>query len=184
MKMKKYTNLFIFILILLTGLCPQVKAYDTYSLFDNMYNSTLIAQRKAIFKKTFSTLNQALMMGEALNDKLYSNFNDVWNIGIKEQLLNPKDITNGVILADSTYVTYSKTGKPCTKAPENEDYASKNTACAVLTIDTNGNKEPNALSTKQKINDRYTVLLYSNRVLTIPNYVEWSLLNEYKKRRY
>ncbi len=180
--MKNYTKLFLFILILITALYSRSLAYNTYSLFDD--TSIKEAQSKTMFKKTFSTLNQALLISEALDDKFYSNFNDVWNKGIKERLTNPKDIQNGIILADLTRVTYSKTGKSCIIAPKNENYASKNTACAVLTIDTNGNKEPNAMSSNQKINDRYTVLLYSDRILTIPNSVEWNLINEYKNKRY
>ena len=181
--MKNFIKIIFLLAIIIVGNNIQVGAYDTYNVFDEMYNSTLIAQRKANFKKSFSTLNQALMMSEALNDKLYSNFDDVWNKGILDRLANPKNIPNGVILADLTYITYSKTGKPCTKAPQNENSASKKTACAVLTIDTNGNKEPNTYSTNQKINDRFAVLLYSDRVLTIPNSVEWKLVNEYKNRR-
>ena len=177
--MKNYIKIFFITLILLSGTFFQTKAYD---IFSAMIDETRIQQSKACFKKTLATLNQALLMSETLNDKTYTNFNDVWNLGIKEQLANPKDIQNGVILADLTHVYYSKTGKLCTKAPD-EKYASKSSACAILTIDVNGLKEPNIQSSTQKINDRYTVLLYSNRVLTIPNSVEWNMINENKKRR-
>lgn len=171
--------------ILATIICfsALILSANAESLLENYLDTTLEntkqAQYKTMFKKGMSTICQALLMGAALNgddDKPSLSFDYLWNQYIIESLNNPKNITNGVILADGTSITYSKTGRPCTNAPENPKQASKNTACAVLMLDSNGQNAPNQFSSFEKINDRFLILLYRDKALPFPNSIEEKLL--------
>ena len=149
----------------------------------SLVNSTNNVKSKAIYKKTVATLSEALLMSEAINDKKYSKFDDVWNIAIKSNLMNPVDIPNGITLADGTEIRYEKLGNPCTDVPKDP---SAHTACAILTIDTNGfNKGPNLRTQRyngsaKNINDQFKVLLYSTNVTAEKDTPEYDIIQEYK----
>ena len=136
------------------------------------------AKNRAQYKKSLATLNQDLLMSEAMNDKTYSRADDVVNIAIKGSLSGSKDIPNGIIFADGSAIKYEKTGNPCKKtAPSNP---SANNACAIITIDTNGfdtppNKRVEKASGKG-VNDQFRVLLYSTTVIPEPGTVEDELI--------
>jgi type II secretory pathway pseudopilin PulG len=140
------------------------------------------AKNKAVFKKTISTLNQSMLMDKAISDKTYTKFYDVWNKSIKNQLLNPEDIENGIRLNDSTEIKYTKLSNTCNSINA-KDEISDRTACAVLTIDADGfNNGKNRLSTKNKINDQFKILLCSDTVTPAPNSIEDELIKGiYKK---
>ena len=129
-----------------------------------LISNTDSVKNRTCYKKTLATLNQALLMSEAINSKTYSRFDDVWNIAIKGNLANPQDIPNGLIMADGTEVKYERLGNPCVRLPKEP---SAHTACAILTIDTNGQKGPNKRTVKgstSQTNDQFKVLLYSTGV--------------------
>ena len=131
---------------------------------------TEIARNKAIFKKTFSTFNQAILMSNAISGKYYTKFDDVWNKSVKEQLSTYKNIDSGIILADLTEVKYEKINDICVKIPSKP---SEKTACAILTIDADGfGKGPNKYTVTDRTGDRFNILLYSDGVATIPNSAE------------
>ncbi len=143
------------------------------------------AKNKAIYKKSLATLNQALLMSEALNGKTYSRFDDVWTTSIKGQLNNPQDIQNGLIMADGTEIKYERLGNPCVQVPTEP---TKHTACAILTIDANGfAKTPNATTQRSEsgkyhdVKDQFKVLLYSNSVVPEKGSVEEEIVNEYRQ---
>ncbi len=146
-----------------------------------LISNTDNAKNKAVYKKSLATLNQALMMGEAQNGRLYSRFNDVWEKSIKDSLANLQDIPNGVIFADGTEVKYETLGNPCRRAPQ-DAYA--HTACAILTIDANGfAKGPNARTAKTtgkytRVNDQFKVLLYSDSVVPEKGSPEYDIIQE------
>ena len=141
------------------------------------------AKNRSQFKKTLATLNQALLMSEAMNDKTYSRADDVVNIAIKETLSGAKNIPNGVIFADGSAIKYEKTGNPCQKTAPSSPSA--HNACAIITIDTNGfNTPPNKKTekTSSRINDQFRVLLYSTVVIPEPGTVEDNIINEARSR--
>ena len=139
------------------------------------------AKNRSQYKKDIATLNQALLMSEAQNGKLYSRADDVVNIAIKGSLSGAQDIPNGIVLADNSSFTYQKTGTPCKRPPAEP---SAHTACAILTIDTNGfDKGPNKRTDKRpsgryasQVNDQFRVLLYSTSVVPENGTPEYDIL--------
>ncbi|MBQ8460627.1 zinc ribbon domain-containing protein [bacterium] len=140
--------------------------------------STEQARNKAIFKKTYSTFNQAILMDNAISGKYYTTFDDVWNKAIKGQLSRYQDIENGIVLADLTEVKYEKISGTCQRKPEK---ISEKTACAILTVDADGfNKGANKFSVGSRVGDRFNILLYSDGVETIPNTPEDRLIKKFE----
>lgn len=130
------------------------------------------SRNRSLFIKDLGSLNRALIVSEAKND-IYSSTDMVWNKGIKEQLIITKDIPDGIVLADLTEIKYQKLRNNCTRKPVNTSEINKQTACAILTIDTDGfEKGLNCQSEIDNIADRFTVLMYSDAVLPVPNSVE------------
>ena len=146
--------------------------------------STDEAKNKAVFKKTMSTLSQAMLMDKAISDKTYTKFDDVWNKSIKSQLPNPIDIENGIRLNDMTEIKYEKLSNTCNSIHDKKEISDR-TACAVLTIDADGfDKGQNRHSMHTGIHDQFKVMLYSDMVSPIPNTVEDELLKgTYKKNK-
>lgn len=140
--------------------------------------STDRVKNKTVLKKTYSTLQQALLMSEVINDKTFSSLDDVWNKAIKEQLVNLKDNGDIITLADGTDLKLVKISSTCKRAPKTEEVSEKN-ACGIITIDTNGfERGPNKTSVDSKNNiDRFTLLLYSNTVNPAYNSIEYKILN-------
>ena len=139
--------------------------------------STNRAKNKATFLKTYVTLNQSMLMDKAISDKSYTKFEDVWNKSIKNQLLNPEDIEHGIRLKDLTEIKYTKLNDNCKSIHEVKEISDR-TACAVLTIDTDGfNKGKNRQSENNDIQDQFKILLYSDTITTIPNSIENKLTN-------
>lgn len=111
------------------------------------------------FLKTISTLNQAQLMAMAKNDGEFTNSDDIWNKGIKENTAEVVDIPEGIRLSNGVEVKYEKLRESC--EPNYSKKASESTACAILTIDVNGfDKAPNKFGTSTKISDRFNVLMY------------------------
>ena len=139
------------------------------------------SKNKLIFKKSVATLNTALLMSEAKNERYYSRFDDVWEKAIKSNLLNPQDIPNGIIFADGTEIKYERLGNPCQRIPQNP---SVHTACAILTIDINGfKKAPNTRTAKTtgsytNVKDQFRVLLYSDITGIEKGTPEYDILKE------
>jgi|GEM_PF-2605642 len=127
------------------------------------------------FLKTISTLNQAQLMAMAKNDGEFTNSDDIWNKGIKENAAEVVDITEGIRLSNGVEVKYEKLRESC--EPNYSKKASESTACAMLTIDVNGfSKAPNKMSTSTKIADRYSVLMYPISVVPITGSEEEKIL--------
>lgn len=127
------------------------------------------------FLKTISTLNQAQLMAMAKNDGEFTNSDDIWNKGIKENAAEVVDIPEGIRLSNGVEVKYEKLRESC--EPNYSKKASESTACAILTIDVNGfSKAPNKMSTSTKIADRYSVLMYPISVVPITGSEEEKIL--------
>lgn len=145
-----------------------------------LISNTDMAKNRTIFKKSLSTLNQAVLMSNALNDgKEYTQFDDVWN-NAKKQLMNPVDLPNGVKFADGTEVLYNVLNPVCSSSPEDAAAIGEATACAVLTIDVNGfNNGEDKRSTgtnSQGVHDQFEVYLYQNVVSVKPGTPEYDLV--------
>lgn len=111
------------------------------------------------YLRTISTLNQAQLMAMAKNDGEFTNSDDIWNKGIKENTAEIVDIPGGIRLSNGVEVKYEKLRESC--EPNYSKKASESTACAILTIDVNGfDKAPNKFGTSTKISDRFNVLMY------------------------
>lgn len=150
-----------------------------------VYNTNK-AKFSAMYKKDLSTLNQALIMSEAINGKTFTSSDDVWNKAIKDNLIVDKEIPDGIRLADLSEIKYEKLRDNCSVSPEDKKNISPETACAILTIDVNGfDKEPNRASTVKSRADRYLVLMYSNTVVPAPNSEEDKILHNdlYKSKQ-
>ena len=127
------------------------------------------------FLKTISTLNQAQLMAMAKNDGEFTNSDDIWNKGIKENAAEVVDIPEGIRLSNGVEIKYEKLRESC--EPNYSKKASESTACAMLTIDVNGfSKAPNKMSTSTKIADRYSVLMYPISVVPITGSEEEKIL--------
>lgn len=151
-----------------------------------LINNTNEAKFSAMYKKDLSTLNQALLMSEAVYGKTFTSSDDVWNKAIKDNLIIDKEIPDGIRLADLSEIKYEKLRDNCSVSPEDPKNISEKTACANLTIDVNGfDKEPNRASTVKSRTDRYLVLMYSNTVVPVPNSEEDKILHNdlYKSKR-
>lgn len=134
------------------------------------------SQFRRKYLKTISTLNQAQLMSQAMNDEEFTNSDDIWNKGIKENTAEIVDIPGGIRLSNGVEVKYEKLRESC--EPNYSKKASESTACAMLTIDVNGfSKAPNKMSTSTKIADRYTLLLYPISVVPITGSEEEKILN-------
>lgn len=146
-----------------------------------LVNNTEKARNRMILKKSVSTLQQAMLISEVMNDKTYSNPNDVWNKAIKEQLVNLKDQGNVITLADGTGLKFQKISSTCNKAPADVDISEK-TACGVITIYANGyDKTQTKLPVDGRVSGQFTVLLYSNKVKPVYNSMEYKILNNLDK---
>jgi len=139
------------------------------------------ARNKAMFLKTTSNLIQSLLMSNALDDKYYNNFDELWEKGVKGNLNIASNLENGIKLADLTEIKYEKLNNTCKEFPTEYN---ENTACAILTIDVNGfDNGDNKLSYvtekgTQMIYDRFVLLLYPNTVAPYPKSLEDVLLNK------
>lgn len=135
------------------------------------------AGNKAAFKKSLSTLNQAVQMSQVLNDgPEYTQFDDVWG-NAKKQFMNSVDLPNGVKLADGTEILYKVLNPVCSESPD-ESNIGEATACAVLTIDANGfNNGENKRSTdSHNVHDQFEVYLYKNMVAVKPGTPEYDFV--------
>lgn len=140
-------------------------------------------KNKTILKKTVSELNQSILMSQAVDNKDYSTFDDIWTKRIKSNLLINSDIENGIRLNDLTEIKYNKLSDNCNAAPENP---TKETACAVLTIDADGFDKGQNKHTYESprgiiIKDQFDVLLYKNIVVPAINTAEYILILYSKK---
>ena len=178
------TWLIVLIVVALVGFCilPVIGIVAAMTI-PTLLADTDSARNKAAYKKSLATLNQSLLMGEAMNEKTFSRFDDVWDLSVKQYLLNLQDIPNGIKMNDGTEVKYEKTGNPCKR---NYGTPSVHTACAILTIDTNGfAKAPNKRTERttgkyNHVNDQFRVLLYSTTVAPEKGTAEDDIINEYK----
>ena len=133
------------------------------------------SQFRSKYLRTISTLNQAQLMAMAQNNGEFTNSDDIWNKGIKENTAEVVDIPEGIRLSNGVEVKYEKLRESC--EPNYSKKASESTACAMLTIDVNGfSKAPNKMSTSTKIADRYAVLMYPISVVPITGSEEEKIL--------
>lgn len=161
------------------GICGIVLAMILPSIMMN----TERAKYRALFKKELSVLNQSIQLSAALNDKYYSSTDDVWEKSIKKNLNIESEIDNRIKLADLSEIKYEKLNDTCSRVPVDKSQISEKTACAELILDVNGfDKAPNKFSTETNVFDRYTLLLYSDKVLPIPNSPEYNILHNLNKR--
>lgn len=174
----------VIVLIVLVGLgfftLPIVGIVAAMTI-PTLVNNTDKARNRMILKKSVSTLQQAMLISEVMNDKTYSNPNDVWNKAIKEQLVNLKDQGDVITLADGTGLKFQKISSTCNKAPADVDISEK-TACGVITIYANGYaKTQTKLPVDGRVSGQFTVLLYSNKVKPVYNSMEYKILNNLDK---
>ena len=143
--------------------------------------NTEAAKNKVVLKKTYSSLQQAYLMENAINGKYYTNPDEVWEKSIKLRV-NYTDIDGGIKLADDTEIKFEKLKNKCNEVPHDVAYYGKDTACARLVIDTNGfEKSPNRMTTsmnnKKKQTDQFELWMYSNKVVAGNGSFERYLLN-------
>ena len=140
-----------------------------------LMSDTDSSQFRSKYLRTISTLNQAQLMAMAKNDGKFTNSDDIWNKGIKENTAEVVDIPEGLRLSNGVEIKYEKLRESC--EPNYSKKASESTACAMLTIDVNGfSKAPNKMSTSTKIADRYVVLMYPISVVPITGSEEEKIL--------
>lgn len=143
--------------------------------------NTEAAKNKAVLKKTYSTFQQAYLIENAVNDKYYSDVDEVWEKSIKSRV-NYTDINGGIKLADGTEVKFEKLKDTCDPVPADVAYYGKETACARLVIDTNGfEKSPNRMSTskdyRRRQTDQFELWMYSNKAVAGNGSLERYLMN-------
>jgi hypothetical protein len=143
--------------------------------------NTEAAKNKVVLKKTYSSLQQAYLMENAISGRYYSNPDEVWEKSIKLRV-NYTDIDGGINLADGTEIKFEKLKNKCDMAPADYAYYGKDTACARLVIDANGfEKSPNRMTTsmnnKKKQTDQFELWMYSNKAVAGNGSFERYLLN-------
>lgn len=130
-----------------------------------LMSDTDSSQFRSKYLRTISSLNQTQLKSQAMNDEEFTNSDDIWNKGIKENIGGVVDIPEGIRLSNGVEIKYEKLRESCKENLSKN--ASESTACAILTIDVNGfDKAPNKFSTSAKISDRFNVLMYP--ISTIP----------------
>ena len=130
-----------------------------------LMSDTDSSQFRSKYLRTISSLNQTQLKSQAMNDEEFTNSDDIWNKGIKENIGGVVDIPEGIRLSNGVEIKYEKIRESCKENLSKN--ASESTACAILTIDVNGfDKAPNKFSTSAKISDRFNVLMYP--ISTIP----------------
>jgi len=170
------------VLIILAGLfiCSlPIIGIVAAMVLPTLMSSTEDAKNKTVYKKTISTLSQSMYMSEALDGGDYTNFDDVWTKKVKANLLLDSENGNIIRLKDLTEIKYDKLSDVCQQSPQSP---SKETACAVLTIDADGfDKGLNMKSSKEtgsiKVNDQFELLLYKNAVMPAAGSIEEELIN-------
>lgn len=131
-----------------------------------LMSDTDSSQFRSKYLRTISTLNQAQLMAMAKNDGEFTNSDDIWNKGIKENTAEVVDIPEGIRLSNGVEIKYEKLRESC--EPNYSKKASESTACARLTVDVNGfSKGPNKMSKSTELADRYTLLMYPISVVPI-----------------
>lgn len=173
-------GLFIVSLILIC-LLPFISIIITLVFPSIMSNSDTVKNRIK-FKKAVSSVNQFMMINRVAVDKTYPKFKYVWNVSVKSKMTNAYDIDNGIRFADGTEVLYDENisqERECIATPTIREEISLKTACAVLTIDTNGKaKGPNiSYSSNKDHGDTFEMLLYNDKIVPIPNSVEENIIN-------
>lgn len=140
-----------------------------------LMSDTDSSQFRSKYLRTISTLNQAQLMAMAKNDGEFTNSDDIWNKGIKENTAEVVDIPEGIRLSNGVEVKYEKLRESC--EPNYSKKASESTACAMLTVDVNGfSKGPNKMSKSTELADRYTLLMYPISVEPITGSEEEKIL--------
>lgn len=139
------------------------------------------AKNKAVLKKMYSSFEQAYLMEKAINDRYYSDVDDVWEKSIKAQF-RCTDIDGGIKLGDGTDIKIEKLKDKCDKVPSDVAYYGKDTACARLIIDSNGfENTPNRMATSanygKKQTDQFELWMYSDKVVAGNGSLERYLLN-------
>ena len=86
------------------------------------------SQFRSKYLRTISTLNQAQLMAMAKNDGEFTNSDDIWNKGIKENTAEVVDIPEGIRLSNGVEIKYEKLRESC--EPNYSKKASESTACA------------------------------------------------------
>lgn len=130
--------------------------------------NTDVAKNNMILRKTYNTFGQAYLMEHAINDKYYSDVNEVWEKSVKSHV-NYTDIDGGIKLADGTEIKFEKIRNKCTLAPQDQSKIDEESACAKIIVDANGfDKKPNvhlsSESYKKKSFDRFTMWMYSDKI--------------------
>ena len=143
--------------------------------------NTESAKNKAVLKKTYSTLSQAYLIENAVNDRYYSDVDEVWKKSIKSRLIYT-EIDGGIKLADGTEIKFERLKDKCEPVPDDVAYYGKETACARLVIDTNGfTKAPNRMTTskdyRKRQTDQFELWMYSNKAVAGNGSLERYLLN-------
>ena len=175
---------FVLVLIFLfasTFIPLEIVAFMTFPVLFSSNNSM---HSKLLFKKTVSTLNQALTLSAAINGSNYHDFDNVWEKSLKKYLNINSENNNIVQLSDKSEIKYKILDDNCSDAPTVIGDINEKTACAIIIIDTDGfEKGINKLCTKEKINDQFKLLLYADKVVPIPKSAEEELLKPVESDR-
>lgn len=145
-----------------------------------LMSSTDSAQSKSLFKKEIAFLNQSLQLSYAMNDKYYTDTDEVWEKAVKKNLNVVSDSGNVVKLSDLSEIKYEKINDNCSASFDN---AGEQSACAALIIDTDGfDKGHNKFADEKSVNDRFRILLYSNKAVPAPDSIEYKILYNTNKK--
>ncbi len=142
-----------------------------------LFNSTESLKSQAVLKKVYTQFNQSIEIEHALENEYYSAFKDVSEKAVFEHMNLEKLKVNKWKLADGAEFEIVKVSEKCMKSPKSQKY-NEQTSCAKIIIDVNGfekgtNKFSDSLS---KINDRFLLLLYSDKVVPVSGSIEDKIL--------
>lgn len=159
----------------------QAKFYSIKPQKISNYNYYEIIKKR--FLDTYNALNQALELSSTIND-VNQDFNTTIglinnNQGIKSRFNIQEEYPNGFMLSNNIQIFINQlNNSTCKYLNLEEDRPSKDTACAELIIDINGNDLPNIESGLHNINDRFTLLLYPNTIVPLDDSIEESIIDE------
>lgn len=136
---------------------------------------------KKLFRFAYSMLNQALCLAIAL-DGINTDFNSTTGIinkknGLMSRLNITEEYPDGFMSTDGVQIFFKELNSSCKAISDNENPSRAN-ACSEIIIDINGKDLPNLESDKEYINDRFSLLLYPNKIATYNNSVERAMLDD------
>lgn len=159
-------------------LSPDITSYKVIPVQHS--NLDYYSYIKSQLKNTIDVFNFGYITTDFINsqyntpEKLLNQYN-----GLLSEFSEFKETyPNGYMLGSGTQIFFQVLNNSCGNFNEyNNERPSDYTACVKMIIDVNGYDLPNKNTTLEEINDRFTFLLYANKLIPYKNSAEEAIIN-------